>query len=167
MTASRDELDQAELTRLLAESGIQIASFADARYSMRLERKAGALWLIIDGMVMQPVPDDFIARLTALCQETERPRAIVDLRRCTYLCSSALGVLSVMFQASAAVGGRVLLLGANEKVLKMIRLVGLDGLFDIVADETAALRLWHGLELVRRGLDPRFAPAAAPRPKRR
>lgn len=159
MSGGGDELDQTELTRLLAESGVQLAAHTDARYAMRLSRKAGALWLIIEGMVMQPVPNDFTDRLSELCQESAHPRAIVDLRRCTYLCSSALGVLAVMFQASASAGSRVLLLGASDKIVKVIRLIGLDGMFELIADEPAALRLWHGLELARRGLDPRFTPA--------
>lgn len=153
-----EELDAAELARLLAESGIKLESIGDSRYTMSISRKAGAIWLVIEGMVMQPVPDEFTSRLTDLCHEQAHPRAIVDLRRCTYLCSSALGVLAVLFQASIAAGSRVLLLGASDKIVRMIRLIGLDGMFDLVADEPAALRLWHGKELARRGLDPHFKP---------
>lgn len=156
--AGIDDLDQVDIDRLLEElssSGSRLAAVADARYRMSLSRRAGITWLTIEGMVMQPVPDEFTLRLRQICDSNQVGHAVVDLRRCTYLCSSALGVLALLLQTDRASPGKVLLLGASDKISRMIALVGLGDLFNRVADEQGAVRYWLSMEQGRRGLAPR------------
>lgn len=148
-----DDLDQVDIDNLLsqlASSGSRLAAAADARYRMSLNRRAGAVWLVIEGMVMQPVPDEFTTRLRLLCDGNQVGHAVVDLRRCTYLCSSALGVLAMLLQSDRHRPGKVLLLGASDKIARMMALVGLGELFLSVPDEEAAVRYWLALAKARR-----------------
>ncbi|MEK7414755.1 MAG: STAS domain-containing protein [Planctomycetota bacterium] len=148
-----DNIDQAEIDRLMTEmasSGVKIAAVTDSRYKMNLRRRAGAVWLVITGLVMQPIPHEFTDRLKALCDEEKADRAIVDLRECVYLSSSALGVLSLLLHRG---GSKVLLLGPSDKIMKMISLVGLGELVHKVDNEAEAIRWWVA-EQRRRESDP-------------
>jgi anti-anti-sigma regulatory factor len=62
------------------------------------------------------------------------------MRRCTYLCSSALGVLSILLHGHRTVDGKAVLLGASEKICRMMEIVGLGEEFITVADEAEAAR---------------------------
>jgi anti-anti-sigma factor len=149
-----DDLDQVDIDNLLtqlASSGSRLAAAADGRYRMSLNRRAGVVWLLIEGMVMQPVPDEFTARLRQLCDTNQVGHAVVDLRRCTYLCSSALGVLAMLLQSDRNRPGKVLLLGVSDKIARMMALVGLGELFLNVPDEAAAARYWLALSKARPG----------------
>jgi len=139
------DLDQAQIDQLLnqfKESGVKLAMATDARYRMRLRRKAGVTWLIIDGMVMQPAPDEFIDRLRQLCESREIGRAAIDLRACTYLCSGALGAIVQLLRSERSSPDKVLLVGASAKIRRMIEIVGLGERFHVVDDMVAAARYW-------------------------
>ena len=143
--AAPDDLDQRQIDQLLTqfnESGVKIAMVTDSRYRLRLRRKAGITWLIIEGMVMQPIPDEFTDRLRQLCEKREIGHAAIDLRACTYLCSGALGAIAQLLRTDRSQPGKVVLLGAGEKIRRLIELVGLGDHFLAVDDLQAAARHW-------------------------
>jgi len=129
-----------ELLRQFAHSGANMAVAGDDRYSMQLQERGGVMWLAIRGVVMQPVPSEFSDRLKDLIDGGRVSTALVDMRRCTYLCSSALGVLSILLHGGRTVDGKVVLLGASDKIRRMMEIVGLGEDFITVADEAEAAR---------------------------
>jgi anti-anti-sigma factor len=157
---SRD-LDQGEIDALMrqfSDSGTRLADSGDARYRMRLQQRGGVVWLQIDGIVMQPVPEEFTDRLKHLIDSGQVATALVDMRRCTYLCSSALGVLGILLQGGRTVEGKVVLLGASEKIRRMMEIIGLGEYFVHVEHEEDAARYLLLLPPRRPGL------AARPKP---
>ncbi len=121
-------LNQSEIDDLLqqfAHTGEKMAVAGDSRYTIKLEDRGGVMWLSISGMVMQPVPSEFSERLQLLVETGSLPTILVDLRRCTYLCSSALGVLSLLLNRDSTLGGKVVLLGAIEKLRRLVEIIGL------------------------------------------
>jgi anti-sigma B factor antagonist len=67
---------------------------------------------------------------------------IVDLSRISFIDSTALGVL-VGAQRGLDVGARLALICAEENVLRIFELTGLDGMFDIFATVEEALAFTH------------------------
>lgn len=134
----QDEIDA--LLQQFSHSGASMAVAGDDRYSMQLQERGGVVWLAIRGVVMQPVPSEFSDRLKKLIDEGGVATALVDMRRCTYLCSSALGVLAILLHGGRTAGGKVVLLGASDKIRRMMDLIGLGDHFITVADETEAAR---------------------------
>ena len=102
-----DSVNQAELDALIGHLG---PSPNDHRYVVRLESCEGALFLRLTGTLLQPIPDEFVARLQDLFRRHPAQRAVVDLSKCTFISSSAIGVLMEYFRASTARGGQVLLI---------------------------------------------------------
>ena len=136
-------LNQTEIDALLrqfAHSGANMAVAGDDRYTMQLQDRGGVVWLAIRGVVMQPIPAEFSDRLKALVDGGGIATALVDMRHCTYLCSSALGVLSILLHGHRTVDGKVVMLGASDKIRRMMEIVGLGEDFVTVADETEAAR---------------------------
>lgn len=143
MPEDRRILDQGDIDALLrqfADSGARIADSGDIRYRMRLQQRGGVLWLHIEGVVMQPVPTEFSDRLKQVIDSGGVATALVDLRKCTYLCSSALGVLAMLLQGNRTVDGKVVLLGASEKIRRMMEIIGLGEHFVNVEREEDAAR---------------------------
>lgn len=136
-------LDQGDIDALLrqfADSGARIADSGDIRYRMRLQQRGGVLWLQIDGIVMQPIASEFTDRLKSLIDSGGVATALVDMRKCSYLCSSALGVLAMLLQGNRTVDGKVVLLGASEKIRRMMEIIGLGDHFVTVEREEDAAR---------------------------
>jgi anti-sigma B factor antagonist len=67
---------------------------------------------------------------------------IVDLSQISFIDSTALGVL-VGAQRGLDVGARLVLICAEENVLRIFELTGLDGMFDIFATIEEALAFTH------------------------
>ena len=112
----------------------------DQKYAVRLESLDNALFLRLTGTLLQPIPDEFVARLQDLFRRHPAQRAVVDLSKCAFISSSAIGVLMEYFRASTASGGQVLLIKPTDKILKLIDILGLTRFFLIVEDDAMALR---------------------------
>ncbi len=143
MSEPTRNLGQTEIDELLqqfANSGANMAVAGDDRYTMQLQERGGVMWLAIRGVVMQSVPSEFSDRLKQVIDTGGVATALVDMRRCTYLCSSALGVLSILLHGHRTVDGKAVLLGASEKICRMMEIVGLGEEFITVADEAEAAR---------------------------
>ncbi|HEY3505010.1 MAG TPA: anti-sigma factor antagonist [Actinocatenispora sp.] len=87
-------------------------------------------------------------RLVELVEDTggpdERPtppvrHLVVDLSKVEFLDSTGLGVLVGGLKRLRAVGGTFVLVCAQERILKIFRITGLDRIFTIVPTEEAAL----------------------------
>ena len=143
-----DSVNQAELDALIGHLG---PSPNDHRYVVRLESCEGALFLRLTGTLLQPIPDEFVARLQDLFRRHPAQRAVVDLSKCTFISSSAIGVLMEYFRASTARGGQVLLIKPAEKILKLIEILGLTRFFLVVEDDAMALRYFSEQAKLRDG----------------
>ena len=130
-----DQLDQRDLDRILAHVPLAV----DGRYQTKLEAKAGVLFLRMSGTLLQPIPDEFVARIQDLFRRNPAQRAVVDLSRCQFISSAAIGALVEFFNASSARGGQVLLLQPPDKIMKLIDLLGLTRMFLVVEDDTMAI----------------------------
>lgn len=80
-----------------------------------------------------------MARIQELFHRHPAQRAVIDLSRCQFISSPAIGALVEFFKASSAHGGQVLLLQPPEKIMKLIELLGLTRLFLVVADDAMAI----------------------------
>ena len=129
------QLDQHELDRMLG----QVPKATDGRYQTKLDAKAGVLFLRMSGTLLQPIPDEFVARIQELFRRNPAQRAVVDLSQCQFISSAAIGALIEFFKASSARGGQVLLLQPPDKIMKLIELLGLTRLFLVVEDDAMAI----------------------------
>ncbi len=146
-----DELGNDELAQLLAGSSGQ--AIVDPNYSIRLEERAGCLFLVVSGRVLQPIPDEFCNRFAQLMDGRAPPRAIIDLRQCLYLSSSVFGTLMEFFKAATDHQGQVLVLGPNQRIRAMLRVIGLDVFMLEVETEEMAIHYFHEqAKLPRTGL---------------
>ena len=59
-------------------------------------------------------------------------RLVIDLRRATFLDSSSLGVLIGAHRRLTRRGGRLVVACDQPAILKVLRVTGLDGVFDVV-----------------------------------
>jgi anti-sigma B factor antagonist len=64
---------------------------------------------------------------------------VADLSRTTFIDSTALGALARGAQRLRTVGGRLLVVCADESITKLFLITGLDRAFSIYASRTAAL----------------------------
>ena len=117
-----------------------LPAMRDDRYQVLLESLNGCLFLRFTGTLLQPIPDEFIARLQDLFRRNPAQRAVVDLSKCQFISSSAIGVLMEYFKASTANGGQVLLIQPTEKIMKLIEILRLTRFFLVVEDDQMALR---------------------------
>lgn len=110
----------------------------DERYQMFLEHRNGYLFLVVVGKVLQPVPDEFSDRIKQVFEKVPNAKVVVDLTRCDYLASAALGFLVDFFNVSTATGARVVMLKPNDRVRAIVGLLGLNQFFLLVETEQEA-----------------------------
>jgi anti-anti-sigma factor len=142
MSNMADDLDQGELDALLS-GAIYEHTGGDSRYSMRLEDRGGAFYLVIEGMVLQPTPDEFIERIDRILGSVERRGVVIDLRSCTYLSSTVLSHLVRFFDTSLKHQSQVVLLEPKPKIRSIVELLGLTELFLMVENEEMATRFFQ------------------------
>jgi anti-sigma B factor antagonist len=140
------ELSQSEVDAMLGRCVLP----QDLRYTTRVEVVSGVLFLRLTGTLLQPIPDEFSQRIHDIFRDYPGQRAVVDLSRCTFMSSSAIGTVVDFFHASNTTGGQVLLLKPPEKILKLIEILGLSSLFLIVEDDTMAFNYFIAQAKLRR-----------------
>jgi anti-sigma B factor antagonist len=77
-------------------------------------------------------------RLIAMVEDGDR-RVIVDLGRVEFLDSTGLGVLVGALKRLRGVGGELRLVCGQERLLKIFRITGLDGVFTLYPSVDAAV----------------------------
>lgn len=110
----------------------------DERYQMFLEHRNGFLFLVVVGRVLQPVPDEFSDRIKQVFKKVPNAKVVVDLTKCDYLASAALGFLVDFFNVSTSTGARVVMLKPNDRVRAIVGLLGLNQFFSLVNSEQEA-----------------------------
>jgi anti-anti-sigma factor len=136
--ADDDLIANDELDALIRSANASAPPEQDGAYRVRLERRNEVLYLVIEGRVLQAVPHEFEARVEQIIDLQEAPRAVLDLTRCDYVSSSVMGFLLKVFKAAESRHGQMLMLQPNDRILKMLELVGLDQFFLTVDDDTMA-----------------------------
>ncbi len=133
-----DAISSEDLNRLMQEARWE-GPRHDERYQMYLENRNGFLCLVVVGKVLQPVPDEFSARIKQVFERVPNAKVVVDLTKCDYLASAALGFLVDFFNVSTATGARVVMLKPNDRVRAIVGLLGLNQFFSLVNSEQEAL----------------------------
>lgn len=144
-TISTEEFDQ-----LLNSFTLQSSS-PDQKYAIRFETKGACLVLVIEGMVLQNVPDEFAARLHQLCGHEQARQIIIDLSRVSYISSAIMGFLHQFFVVATNANGRLVIVRPPDKVRKMMVLVGLYEYFVVLDTLEMALEYHKNLAREMRG----------------
>lgn len=72
--------------------------------------------------------------------DEKHPDLVIDFRQVSFVDSTGLGVLVGVLKRQRAAGGTLRLSGLSNQLAKVIRLTGLDAVFEIYPDVEAALR---------------------------
>lgn len=103
---------------------------------------------VVEVLVEDELDISTLPRLRAQLQEATqlRPqRLVVDLSRCAFLDAQAITVLVEAHRRTWLSGGRLVLRGCDER---MLRLFALAGVHDVFAFEPAAAQpVWHRADL--------------------
>src|SRR4051812_36427894 len=118
--------------------------------SMALRTVRGFTVLEVAGEIDVYTAPQLRERLIAVVEGGAR-QVIVDLGRVEFLDSTGLGVLVGALKRLRVVGGELRLVCAQERLLKIFRITGLDRVFD----------LYDSVETASTGGDPPSAPGAA------
>ena len=137
-------INQDELERLMAAANT--APPLDHRYTMRLDLRQGCAFLVITGTVLQGIPDEYVARFSAIFDGTGMRRAVLDLTACDYLCSGAVGFLVEWFRRANATGSQVLMLRPKDRIRRVVEILGLTDFFLMVEDEGMAIEYYREQE---------------------
>ena len=73
-----------------------------------------------------------------------RTQVLLNLSDLRWMNSYALGLLVAAHRAVEDQGGRMALVGANERVSEMLKVVGLSQVWNVYADESTALASFGG-----------------------
>lgn len=116
--------------------------------SLQTGTVAGRTVLRVTGEIDVYTAPKLRQRLVELVEDTGRPderpappvrHLVVDLSKVEFLDSTGLGVLVGGLKRLRAVGGTFVLVCAQERILKIFRITGLDRIFTIVPTEEDAL----------------------------
>jgi anti-sigma B factor antagonist len=76
--------------------------------------------------------------------DAAKGRLAVDMSIVEFMSSSALGVLVTVHKACNKLGGRLVVFGLRDDLVKLIKITHLDRLFTLASDEQAALKALAG-----------------------
>jgi anti-sigma B factor antagonist len=110
--------------------------------SLSTRMVAGHLVLEVGGEVDLYTAPELRERLTALVEGGNR-RIVVDLGRVEFLDSTGLGVLVGALRRLRGVDGELALVCAQERLLKIFRITGLDRVFTLYDSVDAATSHGH------------------------
>lgn len=133
-------LSSDELAKLLAATDYVNEESIDTRYHIHLETRSAAFFLVIEGRMCQPTPEEFHDRVSAIFDQAPIKGTIIDLSKCTYLSSAGLSTLVRIFGSASKRGHQIVMLCPNERIWKVICILRLESIFLKVEDETMALR---------------------------
>ncbi len=136
-TAGNDQPAVDPFAGLLAKATYH-SSGIGTNLSIRLERSAGVLVLRIVGTSSDSLPETFTGAVEQVLRGMRPPFAAVDLMGSQSLPSVILAFL-VFFQKNAELNGtrKVVLYGANSRILTVIKMIGMLDFFVIKPDEAA------------------------------
>ena len=129
-----NELTPDELSNLIKDVHWE-GPHHDERYQMFLENRNDYVFLVVVGRVLQPMPHEFSIRIKKVFEQVPNAKVVIDLTKCDYLSSSALGFLVDFFNVSTALGARVVMLKPNERIRAIIGILGLDKFFSLANSE--------------------------------
>ncbi|MEZ5729061.1 MAG: STAS domain-containing protein [Burkholderiaceae bacterium] len=107
--------------------------------NMRIQQFGGVSKIELEGRLDADGVDAVGADFSAHCDST--PNVIVDLGKVPYMASIGIRLLVVGAKAQAGIGGKMVLVGPNELLRRILKTTGIDALmpvYDRVADAAAA-----------------------------
>ena len=95
--------------------------------------------------LMDAVELDKIAQsLYRLVDEEDRRRVILDFEKVQYLSSQAIGIVMAMRKKLAALkNSKLILVGVGERLMQLIKIVGLDKVLTIKPSQKEAVNVWE------------------------
>jgi anti-anti-sigma factor len=95
--------------------------------------------------LMDAIELDQIAQsLYRLIEEEDRRRIILDFEKVQYLSSQAIGIIMAMRKKLAAVANsKFILVGVGERLMQLIKIVGLDKALTIKPSQKEAINVWE------------------------
>jgi anti-anti-sigma factor len=142
-----------EFAQLVQAFSVRSAPSDDDRYAIRLETDGSCLVLVIEGMLLQSVPDEFAERLHRIFVHEQARQVIIDMSRVAYISSAIMGFLHQFFDSTAGRSGRLVLVSPTDKVRKMMAIVGLYEYFVVLDSMELALEYHRQVERGTRGED--------------
>ena len=112
---------------------------ADDKYRLQVVPQGKVIILRVSGFLLQPVPLEFSSRFEALISSETCDRVLIDLKDCTYMSSAVMSYLVKYFDITSAKGGRMAMVSPNEKVLRVLKAIGLDSFFEMYPSEAEAM----------------------------
>ena len=129
------------LRGLLAQATYRSAGIGTNLY-MHLEPRGNRLVLHISGTSSDSLPESFTGAVEQIIARLHPRHAVVDLTASVSLPSVVLAFLVFFHKNAEAHGSRkVILYGANTRILTVIKMIGMLDFFVIAADEAAMNRL--------------------------
>lgn len=110
----------------------------ESRHRILAEREGTLLFIIFEGCVLRPTPRQVVKRLDQLLAEAPTTGLILDLRPCTFLCSSAIGTLIQFNEESLRTQVPVIMLQPQPRVRSVLELLGIHNLFTFAEDADGA-----------------------------
>jgi anti-sigma B factor antagonist len=95
--------------------------------------------------LMDAIELDHIAQsLYRLVDEEDRRRIILDFEKVQYLSSQAIGIIMAMRKKLGALSNsKLILVGVGERLMQLIKIVGLDKALTIKATQKEAINVWE------------------------
>jgi anti-anti-sigma regulatory factor len=129
------------LRELLAQATYRSAGIGTNLY-MHLEPRGDLLVLHISGTSSDSLPESFTGAVEQLLARLRPKHAVVDLTASLSLPSVVLAFLVFFHKNAEAQGSRkVILYGANTRILTVIKMIGMLDFFVIATDESALNKL--------------------------
>lgn len=115
-----------------------MAHHRDDDLTTDVRRAKGTAWVTVSGEIDVHSAPGLRERLGA-AMTGDVDRVVVDLEQVTFLDSTGLGVLVAAHKALRAAGHGFALVCSTPRVLRIIEITGLDRVFTVHPDATAAL----------------------------
>lgn len=93
----------------------------------------------VSGRIDSSTAPDFDAALKHIYQENGRHNIVVELSGVNYMSSAGLRAIVAAHRDCKKKGGDVRLAAPSERVSEVLSLAGLDAIFDMFSDKTAAV----------------------------
>lgn len=134
-----DHLNQSELDLILSDGAFEMKESSEVQISGK-RHSCGAFLVTIKGRpMMGPNAVHVIDTLEKLL-EGMRGSVMIDLSRCQYLSSIALGFVANLAVEKKAKGAQIVLFGLSEQVRNIIHILELDRILVIRDDLEEAIR---------------------------
>ncbi|MEK7413688.1 MAG: STAS domain-containing protein [Planctomycetota bacterium] len=117
----------------------QITEHGGGRFRISMMRVNRCLILRFEGEVAIFSSSDLLDRIRPVLNEAKGQACVIDLSLCDFLASSAIGFIAVVSMEIGRTGGGVYLVRPNEKISRMLSILGIDKVVTVVESVEAVI----------------------------